>query len=120
MAQLKAKRTQLTLMQNSEILDALKAQWKITEIVAQFNYDRSTISKIKTNEGKFRHEELTNKKSNKACSRKSNFHDVEEALLQWFTQIRLRNAILSGPLMLEKANQFAILLIVEGFTVSNG
>ena len=63
MAPLKAKRTQLTFMQKSEILDALNAQWKITDIAAQFKCDRSTISKIKKNEGKCRQEDLTNKNS---------------------------------------------------------
>ena len=79
MAQLKAKRTQLTLMQNIEILDGLNAQRKITEIAAQFICDRSTISKLMKNKGKFRQEDLTNKKSKKVRSCKSNFQDGEEA-----------------------------------------
>ena len=73
MAQFKAKRTQLTLMQKIEILDALNAQWKITDIAAQFNYDRSTISHIKKNEGKCRQEEFTNKKSKKFVLVKTTF-----------------------------------------------
>ena len=73
MAQLKGKRTQLTLMQEIEILDALKAQRKITYIAAQFNCDRSTISKIKENEGKFRQEELRNKNSKKFVLAKATF-----------------------------------------------
>ena len=113
MADSKAKRTHLTLKQKCEILDALKSQRKVSDIAAQFKCDRSTISKIKKNAAKLRQEELTNKDSKEIRTRKSNFYDVEEALLQCFTQMRSKNAILSGPLMLEKATQLRFLWVLK-------
>ena len=60
MADNNKKKTQLTLKQKCEILDALKSQRKVADIAAQFKCDRSTTSKIKKNEATLRQEELTN------------------------------------------------------------
>jgi len=43
--------------------------------------------------------------------RKGNFIDVDEAVFRWFTQMREKNAVVTGPLMLEKAAQFAVSLV---------
>ena len=92
---------------------------KVTDIATRFKCDRSTISKTKKNEVKLREEYLRNKNSKKIRNRKGNFIDVDEAVLQWFTQMRATNAVLSGPLVLEKAAQFAVSLGVDNFSASS-
>ena len=92
----KQKITQLSLKQKVEILDCLKLGEKVTDIATRFKCDRSTISKTKQNEVKLREEYLRNKNSKKVRNRKGNFIDVDEAVLQWFTQMRAKNAVLSG------------------------
>lgn len=75
------KRTQLTIKQKNDILDALKRKEKIATISLLFNCDRSTISKIKKNEVSIRENLMSNKNSETKCSRSSNFQNVKVALL---------------------------------------
>ena len=67
-----------------------------------------------------REEYLRNKNSKKIRNRKGNFKDVDEVFLQWLTQMRAKNAVVSGPWVLEKAAQFAVSLGVDHFSASSG
>jgi hypothetical protein len=41
------------------------------------------------------------------------------ALKEWFTQQRLKNVPINGPLLIEKANQLATSLNISDFKCSN-
>ena len=51
--------------------------------------------------------------------RKAKHEDLEAALLVWFKQARSQNAPISGPLLMEKADAFAIQIGTE-FTANPG
>ena len=61
-------------------------------------------------------------KNTKRCSyiRKSNFPQVQEALIKWIKQMRDNKVSLSGPVIKEKALIFARLLGIENFKASDG
>ncbi|XP_029637971.1 tigger transposable element-derived protein 4-like [Octopus sinensis] len=120
MAESRQKRRQLSLGQKIEILDFIESGKKLADIASLFTCDRSTISKIKKHAKKLRAENVNNRNSKKIRNRKSNFEDVEEALLKWFTQMKCMNASVNGPLMLQKASQFAASLGIKEFSASSG
>ena len=45
---------------------------------------------------------------------------LNEALLKWFTSMRGKNIAISGPILLEKAHEFAKAFNYIDFTASNG
>lgn len=51
--------------------------------------------------------------------RKSKLEDVEECLLQWFKSHRADSVPISGPMVMEKSNQFALELGVD-FVANTG
>ncbi|KAH8039618.1 hypothetical protein HPB51_007818 [Rhipicephalus microplus] len=52
--------------------------------------------------------------------RLENFQDVDQAVLTWFKDARLQNIPVSGPMLQEKAREFADALEVTGFDASAG
>ncbi|CAM1323339.1 TIGD4 (predicted) [Pycnogonum litorale] len=46
--------------------------------------------------------------------------ELESALFQWFQQVRAKNVPVTGPLLIEKAKEFANRLKIENFRVSTG
>ena len=73
------------LKQKVEILDCLKPGEKVTDIVTRFK----CVSKAKKNELKY----LCYKISKKIQNREGNFIDVDDAVLQWATQMHAKNAV---------------------------
>lgn len=53
-------------------------------------------------------------------SRVSEFPQVEKCLLEWIKQILNKNIPIDGPLLKEKARDFATKLGVQNFSASNG
>ena len=68
-----------------------------------FGVDKSTISRIKSKEKEIRGEALTNGNLNRKRKRESPNEDVGDALIAWFNQMRSQDAVINGPLLLEKA-----------------
>ena len=114
------KRRQFTLKEKIDVLDNLKRGGDATMIAKQFGCDRSTISNIKKNELISREQIIASKNLNAKKLRKSEFPQLEEALIQWFSQMREKNGIISGPLLLEKASQFAQTFGYDNFSASSG
>ena len=52
--------------------------------------------------------------------RKSPHEELEQALIKWVRMVRDRNIALIGPLVQEKANEFATAMGIADFTASNG
>jgi hypothetical protein len=57
---------------------------------------------------------------NRKRIRNAQFQDVDTAAYKWFLDVRSRNIPLSGPLIREKAMEFAGMLNVENFQASVG
>lgn len=56
----------------------------------------------------------------KVRHRGAQWDNLEQALMQWFAQLRSRNAVLTDRLLLEKAKALAVLLGIADFRGSDG
>lgn len=92
---------------------------KKKDIAADFNIPCSTLSTILKNKEEIQQSAI---EGNLKCRRKRNaeLKDVEECMIKWFKQCREKNITLGGPLMREKAEQFARSLGHIDFKASNG
>ncbi|XP_054259576.1 tigger transposable element-derived protein 6-like [Macrosteles quadrilineatus] len=90
---------------------------KKTEIAKEFGIPPSTLATILKRKDKFDNDDLCSAiKKLKSCELK----DVEECVLKWLKQCRDKNIAVSGPILQEKAQQFASELGHEQFRASNG
>ena len=48
------------------------------------------------------------------------YRKLNEAMLKWFTSMRGNNIPVSGPILVEKAHEFAKAFNCNNFTTSNG
>lgn len=101
------------------IMEVEKGQKSKTEIAKMFNIPKNTLSGwIKKSESiKEGYEKFGPKRK---LMRSGNFEELESVLLKWFVTMRDRDVAISGPLLLEKANQFAEQLEIHEFKQSNG
>jgi len=114
-----SKRNTLTIEKKLQVLEALKSK-KQPDVAEKFNVSQSTISKIKKAEKEIRHEALTNGNLNRKRKRESPNEEVADSLMEWFYQMRQQNAVINGPLMMEKAQQLAVMLGRTSFVPTNG
>ncbi|CAF1656308.1 unnamed protein product [Rotaria magnacalcarata] len=120
MASTSGKRCTLSIDQKLEILEALKSK-KPDDVAKDFNIGYSTVKKIRQNEEEIRKIALNNGKLNRKRKRESPNEEIGEALIAWFHQMRVQNATINGPLMLEKAKQLSMVrkYLKENFTEYN-
>lgn len=83
------------------------------EIYKQFSCSAPTLSRIIKDKDDITRLAQQNKNISKKRLRKGCSKEVENALLIWFKEMRSKEAILTGPLLLEKAQYFADMLNVE-------
>jgi hypothetical protein len=119
MASTSGKRCTLSIEQKLEILEALKTK-KPDDVAKHFNIGYSTVKKIRQNEEEIRKIALNNGNLNRKRRRESPNEEIGEALIAWFHQMRVQNATINGPLMLEKAKQLSITLGHQDFEPSHG
>jgi len=91
---------------------------KRTEIAQDFGISPSTLSTIIKNKDKF--EEGSGLAPNIKKLKSAEFKDLEECVLKWLRQCRDKNVPVGGPILQEKALQFALGLGYDNFRASNG
>ena len=110
-----SKRTAITLEMRLGILEDLKKETQ-QRVALKYSLGQSTIALIKKNEVKIMEEVRRNKKLDTKRNRFGQHEEVDEAVIKWFEQMRTGNAPVNGPLLKEKATQFAITLGLDSFT----
>ncbi|KAK7579885.1 hypothetical protein V9T40_000514 [Parthenolecanium corni] len=110
-------RRQFTLEEKFSIISRLENGESNSSLVKEFSSVKSTISTIWKNRESIKNDFLKRPEGQKRL-RSSNCKPVEDALLVWFKQQRALHIPISGPILLEKANQFGKLLQVENFSCS--
>ena len=109
-----------SLAKKVEVLELVK-QGKIKkEVCLQYGLASSSLSTIIKNEQKIREEFEKNRDSTRLTVRKAPHEELEQALIKWVRLVRERNITLIGPLIQEKANEFALAMGITDFTASNG
>ena len=114
------KRKALTLETKISILNEVeKGQSPKKEIAKKFDIPQSTLSTILKNQGTLREAYEGSESSPARKKFRSAAHpEVKDALCEWFKSQRSQNVLLSGPILLEKANDLAQKLGIE-FSASN-
>lgn len=113
-------RTVLSVEDKIRLLEMANDKRKTTsEILTHFSIGLSTFHKIKAKENLIRQSFVSNKKLNRKRNKGSTYNELNKALTHWFHQVRAKNAIVNGPLVMEKAQQLANAMGVD-FKPSNG
>ena len=108
-----------TLKVKYETLKELEKGKPNKDVANQFSIPGSTLTTLKKNKEKifeaFQNSSLKHKRVKTGTYKKLN-----EALLKWFTSMRGNNIPINGPILLEKAHEFAKAFNYKDFTAPNG
>lgn len=88
------------------------------DIAKEFGIPPSTLATILNKKEKFDEGNVLSSKIKKLKS--CELKDVDECVIKWLKQCRDKNIAISGPILQEKAKQFASELKHENFRASNG
>ncbi|XP_013164004.1 PREDICTED: tigger transposable element-derived protein 6-like isoform X2 [Papilio xuthus] len=116
----KRKRCSLSVAEKQNIINYVdkNPMTKKLAIADKFGIPASTLGTILKFKDKFSEESglPVNSRRLKSCE----FKDVEECVLKWLKQCRDKKITIGGPILQEKAQQFAVELGHEKFRASNG
>ncbi|XP_025407157.1 tigger transposable element-derived protein 6-like, partial [Sipha flava] len=102
--------------EKKKVLEAVKSGRKKKDIAEEFGIPASTLSTIIKNSKEID----LNFPIDRKRKRGPDFSDVEECVFKWFKQCRDANVSTGGPILKEKAENFAKSLSHEQFKASNG
>lgn len=115
------KRKQFTLKEKVDILRQVDDGRKQIDVCKEHGMALSTIATILRNRRKIM---KLRRGSQLAPTRKrlrhGNYQKVDAAVLMWFKDARSQDVLVSGPMLQEKAQEFAVALYVTGFEASAG
>lgn len=118
------KRVTISLEIKYEIIKCFESKVKTNEIVKRFGLkDRRNVHSIVKKKDKIKEKyENMKKKDAKISSyiRRSNYPQLEEAIIRWIHQMRGQKVPLSGPLIKEQALKFAQMMNINEFKASDG
>ncbi|XP_047984684.1 tigger transposable element-derived protein 6-like [Leguminivora glycinivorella] len=116
----KRKLKALTYAEKLKAIEAVKSGLKRKDVAVQFGIHESTLSIILKNKDEL----LKKQESGESllCKRRriAEFPNLEQCLFTWFKQCRNKNISVSGPILKEKAEEFAKSLQIHNFKASNG
>ncbi|KRZ70201.1 Tigger transposable element-derived protein 4 [Trichinella papuae] len=89
----------LSIGSKIELLDALMSKKSTKkELAAQYGVALSTISRIVKNEKEIQSHQLKNLEASKQRFRKRRFDMIDRAVDVWFTQMKSKSAVITGPM----------------------
>ena len=115
----KTKHHEVNLKLKYEAFKELEKGRSNKDVANQFSISSSTIATWKKNKEKF-FEAFQNSSLKRQRVKTGTYKKLNEALLEWFTSIRGNNTPINGPILLEKAHEFAKAFSYNDFTESNG
>jgi len=110
----------LTLAQRVDVIERLNRNESQTSIATAFGINQSQISRIQKNKDKIIKEWQPNSNLDRKRKCVGKSEDIEEAPVRWFSQARSRQLPVSGPLLMEKADQLAHGLGIIDLKATNG
>lgn len=115
------KRKQFSISEKLEIIAEVDRGVKKSDVALKRGISASTLSTFLKNRSKLESQKQSALLgSHRKKIRFSNFQDVDAAVFTWFQDIRSRNIPVSGPLIREKALEFARAFGYENFQASVG
>lgn len=111
----------LTTQQKLELIRQLEEEnKKPDEIAASFKVDIGTVYRIKRQKTVLQQQVESGRSLNRKRTAQMAFGDIDQAMLTWFREMRSKGMPLSGPIMKNKATQFAQDFGIVNFKASNG
>lgn len=110
----------LSLADRVEVLKRIDCKESQVSVAKHFGINPSQICRIVKLRQQIMDDWQNNANPDRKRKRTGKAEDVEEALLRWFSQARSRQLPVSGPMLIEKANQFAAGFGIENFSATNG
>jgi hypothetical protein len=115
------KRKILTFAQKKELCEKHRdLKLNGVQLAKEYEISDSTVSEILKKSEHWLSIDTTLPNANNFREKTSNFPQIEEATSIWVDQQISRNLILSGPIIQEKAKEFATLFDINGFLASGG
>ena len=114
----KRKHHEVTLKVKYEALKELEKGRPNKGVANQFSIPGSTLATWKKNKEKI-FEAFQNSSLKQQRVKTGTYEKLNEALLKWFTSMRGNNIPINGPILLEKAHEFAKAFNYNDFTASN-
>lgn len=106
--------TSLSVKDKLEILQKLRNKMKNTKQLAiEYKCNVSTIRRINRNEENIRKVAQKTQNVKRKRIRNSSYEKIDIALTQWLGNVRQQNAIITGPLLMEKAKQLAVKMNID-------
>ena len=114
----KRKHQEVTLKVKYEALKQLEKGRPNKGVENQFSIPGSTLATWKNNKEKI-FEAFQNSSLKRQRVKTGTYKKLNEALLKWFTSMRGKNIPINGPILLEKAHEFAKAFNYKDFTAPN-
>ena len=116
----KNKRTRFSIAKKVEILDKVQKGDSRAELCRSYEIASSTLHTFIKDEKKIRAEFESNRDSKRRVIRTSPFHELEKAVIKWFNIVREQKIAVSGPMVREKALEYAKEMGLNNFAASDG
>ncbi|XP_065304542.1 tigger transposable element-derived protein 6-like [Dermacentor albipictus] len=116
------KRQNLTISSKLEIIRRVERGEKKSDVAAAYSIPRSTLSTILKNKADIRAKADKRPAATTSARRvrTAAFEDVEAAVYKWFVDVRSQNIPVSGPMIEQKAKDFAFMLNRHDFRGGSG
>lgn len=110
----------LTVKEKLKLIESFKDGCSRKALAEKYKINVSTVTRVLQNEQKFEairtsHENITRKRF-----RPGQYDMVNKAVTMWFQGMRSKNAVITGPMICERAKQFAVSMKVDGFEANDG
>lgn len=117
-----AKRNSLSIVQKLNIISEIeKGSTKKKDIANKYDIPVSSLSTIIKNKDKIlKQSSVSQQRQNHKKIRFCDYSDLDDVTMKWMTAIRQKNLPISGPLLQQKAKEFALALGHTDFAASNG
>ena len=90
------------------------------DLAQQYGVEKSTIQGILKRKAEILEAyEVNQSPDRKRVCRRTENEDLDKATHEWFQRVRSQNVPVSGPMLQEKAKQFASKLVITDFKASN-
>ena len=115
------KRKFLTFSQKKELCEKHRDQ-KLSgvQLAREYGISDSTVSDILKKSDHWLSIDTSSPNANNFREKSSYYPQIEEAMIIWVDQQISRDLILSGPIIQEKAKEFAVLFDIDNFSASGG
>ena len=115
------KRKFLTFSQKKELCEKHRDQ-KLSgvQLAREYEISDSTVSDILKKSDHWLSIDTSSPNANNFREKSSYYPQIEEAMIIWVDQQISRDLILSGPIIQEKAKEFAVLFDIDNFSASGG